>query len=259
MMSPLFDPTLRAARRDRAARVGPELFLLERAFADCIERLEIIGMRWKTALLIGCPDPGWKDRLGAVADSVEVAEPGPVFAAATGGEVIVEDAWPPPHNRFDLILAVGTLDTVNGLPEALRALGSALEPGGLLIGAMSGGETLPRLRSATAAADRVSGRAAPRVHPRIEASALAPLLEQAGLTRPVVDVDRVPVSYTSLRRLVADLRAMAATNILLQRSRDYVGRVALAAAEADFQSGAQDGRSTETFEILHFAAWKPGR
>jgi hypothetical protein len=173
--------------------------------------------------------------------------------------VIVEDAWAPPENRYGLILAVGTLDTVNALPEALRALGSALEPAGLLIGAMSGGETLPLLRSAMAAADRVAGRAAPRVHPRIEASALSPLLQQAGLGRAVVDVDRVPVSYGSLRRLVADLRAMAATNILVQRARDSLGRAALAAAEADFQRTALDGRSIETFEILHFAAWKPAR
>lgn len=259
MMSQLFDPGLRARRRDRAARVGPELFLLERAFDDCLERLEIVASRWKTALLLGCPDPAWKDRLRDVADSVEVAEPGPLFANSAGGEVVVEDAWAAPEARYGLILAVGTLDTVNRLPEALGALGLALEPGGLLIGAMSGGETLPLLRSAMAAADRVSGRAAPRVHPRIEASALAPLLQQAGLARPVVDVDRVPVSYHSLRRLVADLRAMAATNILVQRSRDYVGRPALAAAEAAFEASAQDGRSTETFEILHFAAWKPGR
>ena len=259
MMSALFDPILRAGRRDRAARAGAELFLLERAFADCLERLEIIGSRWTRALLLGCPDPGWKDRLMTLADSVDIAEPGPLFAQAAGGEVIVEDAWTPPQDRYGLILAVGTLDTVDGLPQALRSLGSALEPGGLLIGAMSGGETLPLLRSAMAAADRVSGRAAPRVHPRIEASALSPLLQQAGLARPVVDVDRIAVSYTSLRRLIADLRAMAATNILVQRSKDYVGRAALAAAEADFQSAALDGRSTETFEILHFAAWKPVR
>lgn len=259
MMSLLFDPKLRAERRDRAARIGPELFLLERAFADCLERLEIVARRWNKALLLGCPDPGWKARLEAFGDTVEVADPGPLFARAAAGEVIVEDAWTPSESRYGLVLAVGTLDTVNGLPEALRALGSALQPGGLLIGAMSGGETLPLLRSAMATADRISGRAAPHVHPRIEASALAPLLEQAGLVRPVVDVDRVPVSYTSLRRLVADLRAMAATNILVQRSSDHVGRAALAAAEVDFQSAAQDGRSVETFEIVHFAAWKPGR
>ena len=39
-MADLFDMELRALRRDRAARTGPELFLLERAFADCLERLD---------------------------------------------------------------------------------------------------------------------------------------------------------------------------------------------------------------------------
>lgn len=258
-MSLLFDPLTRARRRDRAARTGPELFLLERAFADCLERLEIMAMRWERALLLGCPDPGWKARLGPFSDAVDVADPGPAFAASAAGELVIEDHWAPPARAFDLILAVGTLDTVNELPGALRSLASALRPGGLLIGAMSGGDTLPLLRSAMAAADRVTGRAAPHVHPRIEASAVAPLLEQAGLTRPVIDVDRVPVRYPSLRRLVADLRAMAATNILVQRPRHFLGKAGKSVAEAEFAGAAVDGRSTETFEIIHFAAWKPGR
>jgi hypothetical protein len=38
-MPDLFDIELRASRRDRAARGGTELFLFERAFADCLERL----------------------------------------------------------------------------------------------------------------------------------------------------------------------------------------------------------------------------
>jgi len=259
MMSQLFDPLLRATRRDRAARQGAELFLLERAFADCLERLEIMALRWHRALLLGCPDPGWKARLGKLAEPVGVAEPGPAFAAAADGRLIIEDQWTVPESAYSLILAVGTLDTVDDLPGALRSLASGLQPGGLLIGAMSGGDTLPLLRSAMAAADRVTGQAAAHVHPRIEASQLAPLLEQAGLARPVVDVDRVSVSYTSLRRLVDDLRAMAATNILVQRSRKYLGKAGLSAAEAEFERAAVAGRSAETFEILHFAAWKPGR
>ena len=258
-MSILFDQDLRARRRDRAARMVPELFLLERAFADCLERLEIIGTRWDSAFLLGCPDPEWKHRLGAVAATVDVADPGPAFACGANGMTIIEDEWTPAERTYDLVVAIGTLDTVNDLPKAFRALASALQPSGMIIGALSGGDTLPLLRSAMAAADRAAGQAAPRVHPRIEASALAPLLQQAGLARAVVDVDRVPVSYTSLLHLVADLRAMGATNLLDQRSRHYLGKAALAEAEADFARSASDGRSTETFEILHFAAWKPER
>ena len=258
-MNQLFDPLTRARRRDRAARIGPELVLLERTFADCLERVEILDRSWDKGLLLGCPDRDWPGRLAAVADviEVEVADPGPAFAASANGFLIVEDHWRPAPSSFDLIVAIGTLDTVDGLPAALLSLSLALRPGGLLIGAMSGGDTLPLLRSAMAAADRVSGRAAAHVHPRIEASALAPLLEQAGLARAVVDVDRVFVGYASLARLVGDLRAMAATNILVQRPRHFLGKAGLLAAEAEFSRAATGGRSEETFEILHFAAWKP--
>jgi hypothetical protein len=98
----------------------------------------------------------------------------------------------------------------------------------------------------------------PHVHPRIEASALAPLLAAAGFTSPVVDVDRAQVSYRSFGRLVADLRAMAATSILRARSRKPLSREALAAAAAAFSAAGDGERTTETFEILHFAAWTPG-
>lgn len=258
-MNQLFDPLLRARRRDRAARTGPELFLLERAFADCLERLEILDRSWGKALLLGCPDPGWKERLERLAKVVEVADPGPAFAETAGGTLIFEESWSAPAPIYDLVLAIGTLDTVDDLPGVLGTLAQAIQPGGLLIGAISGGDTLPLLRSAMAAADRVVGHASAHIHPRIEASALAPLLEQAGLSRPVVDVDRVAVSYTSLQALVRDLRGMAATNVLVQRPRHYLRKSGLAVAAEEFAGHGRDGRSTETFELLHFAAWKPGR
>jgi hypothetical protein len=104
------------------------------------------------------------------------------------------------------------------------------------------------------AADAVTGVAAPHVHPRIEPAALAQLLGSAGFAMPVVDIDRVPVAYGEFGRLVADLRAMGATNVLGSRPRQPLTRDALAAAEADFETKAGE-RTVETFEILHFAAW----
>jgi hypothetical protein len=105
------------------------------------------------------------------------------------------------------------------------------------------------------AADRVLGAAAPHVHPRIEASALAALLSAAGFIMPVVDVDRVRVSYPSLQRLVGDLRRMGATNVLAQRPRTPLLRAARAAAEQAFTAAGEPVQ--ELFEILHFAAWTP--
>jgi hypothetical protein len=248
---------LRTKRRDRAARIGPELYLFERTFEDCIERIGLGRRRFGRALLVGCPDPAWPARLQEVADEIDVRDPGVLFARATGGEVLIEDQWSPPREAYDLVLAIGTLDTANDLQRALRSIGAATRPGAMFIGALSGGDTLPQLRAAMRTADEVTGAASSHVHPRIEASAFAPLLSAAGFSNAVVDIDRVPVAYGSLKALVADLRAMGATNILAERSRQPLLRSARAAAEGAFARAGDGQRTLETFEILHFAAWKP--
>jgi len=237
---------LRAVRRNRASRGSQGQFLLERAFDDCFERIQLLERRFERALLIGCSDVTWPKRLRELADAVDAFAP-----------EMIEDRWEPPAGIYDLVLAIGTLDTVNDLPLALRLVRHSMKAGGLFIGAFSGGDTLPVLRAAMRAADSVAGGAAPHVHPRIEASAIAPLLEQAGWVKPVVDVDRVRVSYRSLTQLITDLRAMAAANILVARPR-FMTKAARAAAMNAF-AGAGDGeRTTETFEIVHFAAWSAG-
>jgi hypothetical protein len=236
----LFDMKARALRRDRAARIGPELFLFERAFEDCLDRLALMRHPFDRALLIGCPDSAWPERLGEIASHVEVAE----------------EAWNHADGMYDLVVAIGGLDTINDLPIALRLIRLAMAANGLFLGAVAGGDTLPQLRNAMRAADAIAGAAAPHVHPRIDASQLAPLLTQAGFIDPVVDVDRAAVSYPSLERLVADLRAMGATNILSDRPR-FVGKAAKAAAVATFSEAGDGERTVEIFEILHFAAWTP--
>lgn len=233
----------RALRRMRARRSGPELFLFERAFGDCLDRIATFERSFERALLIGWADAAWSSRLGKVAKSVEIM-----------ADDVHEDAWQPPAGAYDLVVAVGTLDTVNELPLAFSLLRHAMQPGGLFIGTLSGGNTLPRLRAAMLAADAVAGGAAPHVHPRIEPAALAPLLEQAGFERVVVDVDRVAVSYRTLDHLVRDLRGMGASNILGDRPR-YVGRPGRNAATAAFAAAGDGERTVETFDLLHFAAW----
>ena len=253
-MSALFDMELRALRRDRAARAGADFFLHQRAFDDCQERLSLMQRRFERALLVGCPDASWPGRLAVEGGQVDVRDPGALFAARANGEKTVEDQWNPPEAAYDLVLAIGTLDTVNDLPLALRLIRQAMSGGGLFLGALSGGDTLPQLRHAMRAADAVSDTAAPHVHPRIEAAALASLLTNAGFIDPVVDIDRVSASYASLGRLTADLRAMGATSLLTARPK-FIGKRAHAAALSVFASRGDGARTVEIFEILHFAAW----
>ena len=257
MTGPLFDRRARALRRDRAARKGTALFLHERGYNDCLDRLGDVRRTFQSALLIGCPDPAWRTSLERAVPKVAIIDPGPLFAEAAEGRFGDEDLIALPLAAYDLCLAIGTLDTVPDLQKALLAIRGSLRPDALFLGALSGGDTLPKLRAAMRAADSASPAASPHVHPRIEASALAPLLSAAGFAMPVVDVDRIAVAYPSLDRLVDDLRGMGATNILSARSRNPLNRIAREASRAEFARLGNNGVTNETFEILHFAAWTP--
>ncbi len=258
MAAELFNDDLRGLRRDRAFRLGPVLFVYQRAFDDIAERLAEVSRRFASALLIGTPDPTWLQQLQRFADRVEAMDPGGLFARASGARNGTESAADFASGTFDLCVAIGTLDTIGDFPGMLRRIGSWLKPDGLLLGVIPGGQTLPQLRAAMRAADMAAGQASPHVHPRVEASALGHLLNAAGFVMPVVDVDRVPVAYPSLSRLVADLRGMGVTNMLRARSGP-LPRAALAAAEAHFAAAGDNGRTVETFELLHFAAWTPSQ
>jgi len=241
--SNLFDEKARRIRRERATRIGPELFLHERAFEDVMERLALVQRSFSKALLINCLDPAWREHLLGRASQVDIVEPEGLMEIEPGS--------------YDLCVSIGALATANDLPRELLAIRFALRDDSLAVGAFPGGDTLPALRSAMRAADETMGAATPHVHPRVEPAALAQLLADAGFVMPVVDVDRVDVSYRSLPALVRDLRAMGATNILSARSRNPLTRTAAAAAANQFLSQGENGRVTERFELLHFAAWTP--
>lgn len=218
-------------------------FLHARAFDECLDRLADVRRGFDRGLIAGCVDPHWSDRLGAIV---------PDITAVTVAE---RGSLPDEPQGFDLCLSIGQLETANDVQAAAFQLRHLLRPGGLLIGAIVGGNSLPRLRAAMLAADRVDGGAAPRVHPAIDGPSLAALLVSVGLVEPVVDVDRVDVRYPNLDRLVRDLRGMGCTNILADRSRRQIGRHAFDAARTAFLNGGD--HALERFELLHFAAWAP--
>ena len=245
MQQDLFDRRARRLRFARAFR-RRDPFLLDRAFDDCLERLAAIDRPRDHLLFVGPAFAPWVERLRGLAGEITLLDPA----------MEEEDQAALPQRHFDAVLAVGSLDSVNGLPAALAALVASLKPDSPLIGALIGGHSFPALRDALIHADRGSGAAAPRSHPRITAQSLAGLLQAAGLAMPVVDVDRLAVRYSSLGRLVADLRSAAATNFLAGRPRGYPGRRWAARLADRFAAAAgPDGRTLETVETLHFLAW----
>ena len=194
-------------------------------------------------------------RLRDFADQVDVVDPGARFAERSGGEQVEEDRFDFGEGKYDVCVAIGTLDTVNDLPVALGLLHRALKPDSPLIGAIAGGNSLPALRASLIEAGRARGRIVGRTHPRIDASSLAQLLTATGFAMPVIDVDRVTLRYLGLNELIRDLRAMGATSILADRPPP-LRKSELIVAQSAFASRGSDGRTEEQVEILHFLGWR---
>lgn len=243
MSEPLFDDALRALRRQRAQRQGGALFLAERLVEELSDRLSFVQRRFRRALVIGLPDEAWAERFCAAAEEI--------LALPT-----LQDLPTVEPGSFDLCVVVGELDTANDLPLTLHVIRAALKAEALVVGAFAGNDSLPALRSAMLAADQAGGAGvSPRVHPRINASTFATLLQDAGFIMPVVDIDRVRIRYATFDALVRDLRGMGATNLLLSRSRRPLTRAGLETARETFASLGDGTGTVETVELIHFAAW----
>ena len=252
----LFDRRQRRLRRARAAASGGEAdYLFRRGGEELLERLESVRREFRRALVLGCADREFPERLRALGLDVVTADSG----AGVADVQCDEDRLPFADAAFDLVVSIGALDSVNDLPGALALIRRTLRPDGLFLGAFAGAGSLPALRRALHAAEEAEGRpAAPRIHPQIDLRAAGDLLARAGLALPVADGEAVTVRFGSLLRLVGDLRAMGATNALRSRSREPIGRAGLAAAAAAFADQADaDGKTAERFEIVYLIGWAP--
>lgn len=168
-----------------------------------------------------------------------------------------EDRLPFADGSFDLVVSAGGLASVSDLPGVLAQIRRVLQPDGLFVAAFAGGMTLAELRADLLDADiAITGGAAARTAPMVEAQAAAGLLQRAGFAMPVADVERLTVRYSSLFGLLGDLSAMGARSPLA--SRAPLRRAVLADAAARFAARADaDGKAAVTVEIIHLAGWAP--
>lgn len=264
----LFDRALHRRRLDRAApRFGTANFLKARAAADLVERLEAIVRSFPLAVDLGARDGSFATALadspasGNIGLLVEADLSGRMLAGRTGPRVqLDEERLPFADASLDLVVSSLALHWANDLPGVLVQVRRALKPDGLFLAAILGGETLTELRQSLMEAEvEVSGGAGPRIAPFADTFDAAALLQRAGLTLPVADIDRVTVRYSHPLKLLADLRAMGETNALADRARQPLSRPVLArACEIYAERFAEpDGRVRATFDILTLTGWAP--
>ncbi|HEV2599018.1 MAG TPA: methyltransferase domain-containing protein [Sphingopyxis sp.] len=252
---PLFSPARHGAQRDRMARLPASVNFLAPIIAETLlDRLAMVTREFPRTLLIGAHDAVLADNLRSTGTRLTIIEAGPRLAAASGATAVEADAIDLPLASFDLIVWPGGLDGINDVPGALVRLRALLAPDGLLLGTFVGDGSLPRLRRAVMAE---GVRPIARLHPQIDLAAMGNLLQRVGFALPVVDVEALTVRYADWFALVRDLRATGLASRLAPAppslTREEVARIAVAfGAQAD-----PDGRTAESFRLVHFSGWAP--
>ncbi|MEI8276313.1 MAG: methyltransferase domain-containing protein, partial [Hyphomicrobiales bacterium] len=226
----IFDRRLLRARQRRARMLGPATFLLDRVAEEMGERLSVVLRRFERAVDLGTPSDALRRVLADSGKMATLVSASPSVTADTGLPAVRadEEALPFADASLDLVVSALALQFVNDLPGTLIQIRRALKADGLLLAAMIGGESLSELREAFAEAEsEVEGGLSPRVAPFADIRDLGALLQRAGFALPVVDSDRLTVRYDNPLALMRDLRAMGATNILIERRRTPLKRATL--------------------------------
>jgi SAM-dependent methyltransferase len=162
-------------------------------------------------------------------------------------------------DTFDMIVSCLSLQWVNNLPKFINEIQRCLVADGLFMGALLGGNTLSELRESLLKAEiSLKGGASPRVSPMLHPSDAATLMQKSGFLLPVIDLDRIHVTYPSLDALMKDLRGMGATNCLSDRQRSFTSFSLFHTAEALYKNhyGDSTGHLPATFEIIYLTGWK---
>jgi len=130
---------------------------------------------------------------------------------------------------------------------ALRELARATAAEGLLLFSTLGPDTLTELRAAAGEL---------RVHRFADMHDVGDALVAAGFSAPVMDTERLTVTYAGGEALLADLRASGQTCAAPARPRGLAGRRFRGALGAALQASMRDGRLPVTFEVVYGHAWK---
>ncbi|NCF13701.1 MAG: methyltransferase domain-containing protein [Gammaproteobacteria bacterium] len=154
-------------------------------------------------------------------------------------------------SSFDMVVTNQLLPWAPELQPVLEEVARVLVPGGVFAFATLGPDSLREVAQAWASVD--SGI---HVNRFADMHDLGDGLVRAGLSDPVLDVDRLSVCYESADKLFADLTRAGARNALADRARGLTGRrsfAAMAAALADSQ-----GKITLELELVYGHCWGAG-
>ncbi|MGA0394475.1 MAG: methyltransferase domain-containing protein [Rhodospirillales bacterium] len=261
----IFDRAAVRRHRDRAAAsLADHAFLFDTVAGHLAERLDEINRTFPMALDLGCHSGQLRKHLqnrGGIEQLFQTDISPQMISRVQGAALVSDEEWLPfADQSLDLIISCLNLHWVNDLPGALTQIRRALKPDGLFLGALFGGETLKELRHALTESELANeGGMSPRISPFTDVRDAGDLLQRAGFTLPLADLDTLTVSYPNALKLMTDLRGMGETNAVSERRKSFSRKeTVMETARRYHELFADDeDRIPATFQVIYLTAWAP--
>jgi len=163
------------------------------------------------------------------------------------------DALPFPDESIDVVFSNLLLPWANDPATIFAETARVLRKGGVFAFATLGPDSLQEISRAWGSIDDNA-----HVNRFLDMHHLGDGLVNAGLRDPVLDVDRLSVSYMNSARLFADLTAVGARNALNQRAHSLTGKHRFGAMVATLDEMAVGGNITLDLELVFGHCWGAG-
>jgi malonyl-CoA O-methyltransferase len=140
----------------------------------------------------------------------------------------------------------------NDLPATFGELHRVIKTDGLLMFSTFGPDTLKELRVAFAGVDGYN-----HVNRFADMHDVGDMLVEAGFADPVMEMEKLTLTYDDVKAVMQDLRDIGAHNATSGRARGMMGKAAWRRIADNYEGLRRDGKLPATFEIIYGHAWKP--
>ncbi len=151
---------------------------------------------------------------------------------------------------LDMVWSSLALQWVGEPDTTFREVHRVLKPEGLFLFATFGPDTLMELRAASADLDGYQ-----HVNRFIDMHDLGDALVHAGFSNPVMEMERITLTYEALPGLLRDLKAIGAHTVLENRRAGLMGKAEWRRLADNYERYRRDGRLPATYEVVYGHAW----
>lgn len=161
------------------------------------------------------------------------------------------DHLPLADGSVDMIISNFAIQWCSDLDQTFSEFQRVLKPGGLLLFTTFGPDTLKELRQAWRAVDDDI-----HVNSFIDMHDIGDAMVRSRLADPVMDTERLTLTYRDGMGIMRDLKAMGAHNVSAGRNHALTGKKKLQGMLAAYeQHRNRDGLLPATYEVVYGHAW----